>query len=139
VPQGGRLTSRPAATLVPSVELLGKEMSVSQFRVGLGNQIVNPRCSPTALARADVLTARSSGADSYWVGDHLNALFPRSIATCKYLGVAKLIPKIDAQLEPWTLLGHLAACNRFARLRLGFGVTDASRRNPAVLSPPPSA
>ena len=61
-----------------------------------------------------------------------NALFPRSIFTPQYVGVAKLIPKIDAALEPWTLLGHLASRNRFARLRLGVGVTDASRRNPAV-------
>ena len=30
------------------------------------------------------------------------------------------------------MLGHLASRNRFARLRLGVGVTDASRRNPAV-------
>ena len=35
-------------------------------------------------------------------------------------------------LEPWTVLGHLASRNRFARVRLGVGVTDASRRNPAV-------
>jgi phthiodiolone/phenolphthiodiolone dimycocerosates ketoreductase len=105
---------------------------VSGFQVGLGNLIVNSRYSPTALARADYLTALASGADSYWVGDHLNALFPRSIFTSQYLGAAKLLPKIDAVLEPWTLLGHLASRNRFARLRLGVGVTDASRRNPAV-------
>lgn len=105
---------------------------MNQFRVGLGNQIVNSRYSPTAFARADVVTARASGADSYWTGDHLNALFPRSVATPHYVGVAKMIPKIDAALEPWTMLGHLASRNRFARLRLGVGVTDASRRNPAV-------
>src|SRR4029077_4255161 len=29
-------------------------------------------------------------------------------------------------------LGYLAAKNRFARMRLGVGVTDARRRNPAV-------
>lgn len=79
-----------------------------------------------------MLTARSSGVDSYWVADHLNSLFPRSIATPDYLGVAKFVPKIDAQLEPWTMLGYLAAHNRFGRLRLGIGVTDASRRHPAV-------
>src|SRR6185312_10395807 len=77
-------------------------------------------------------TAVASGVDSFWVGDHLNALFPRSIATPQYFGAARLVPKIDAQLEPWTLLGHLASRNRFARLRLGVGVADASRRNPAV-------
>jgi phthiodiolone/phenolphthiodiolone dimycocerosates ketoreductase len=107
-------------------------VSVSGFQVGLGDLIVNSRYSPTAFARADYLTAVASGVDSFWVGDHLNSLFPRSIATRQYLGVAKLIPKIDAALEPWTLLGHLASRNRFARLRLGVGVTDASRRNPAV-------
>jgi phthiodiolone/phenolphthiodiolone dimycocerosates ketoreductase len=105
---------------------------VNQFKFGMGNQVVNSRYSPTALPRADLLTARASGADSYWVGDHLNALFPRSIATSQYLGLAKVIPKIDAQLEPWTLLGHLASRNPFGRIRLGVGVTDASRRSPAV-------
>ena len=72
---------------------------MSGFRVGLGDAIVNSRYSPTASARADYLTARASGIDSFWVGDHLNALFPRSIATPKYLGVAKLVPKIDAQRD----------------------------------------
>jgi phthiodiolone/phenolphthiodiolone dimycocerosates ketoreductase len=67
-----------------------------------------------------------------WVPDHLNSLMPRAIATPQYLGAAKLTPKIDAYLEPWTMLGHLAARNRFGRLRLGVGVTDAGRRNPAV-------
>src|SRR6476659_10649810 len=107
-------------------------MSVSAFQVGLGDQIVNSRFSPTAFARADYLTAVASGVDSFWVADHLNALFPRSIATPQYLGLARLVPKIDAHLEPWTMLGHLAALNRLGRLRLGVWVTDASRRNPAV-------
>jgi phthiodiolone/phenolphthiodiolone dimycocerosates ketoreductase len=105
---------------------------MSGFQVGLGNLIVNARYSPTALARADYVTALASGVDSLWLGDHLNSLFPRSIFTPHYVGVAKVIPKIDAALEPWTLLGHLASRNRLARLRLGVGVTDASRRNPAV-------
>jgi phthiodiolone/phenolphthiodiolone dimycocerosates ketoreductase len=76
--------------------------------------------------------ATASGVDSYWVADHLNSLYPRSIATPGYLGVAKFVPKVDAQLEPWTMLGYLACRNRFARLRLGVGVTDANRRHPAV-------
>ena len=70
--------------------------------------------------------------DSFWLPDHLNALLPRSIATPKYVGAARLVPKADAFLEPWTVLGHLAARNRLGRLRLGIGVTDAGRRNPAV-------
>lgn len=105
---------------------------MSGFRVGLGNQIINSRYSATALARSDYLTAATAGIDAYWVGDHLNSLFPRSLYTPEYVGVAKVAPKIDACLEPWTLLGHLAARSRFGRVRLGVGVTDASRRNPAV-------
>jgi phthiodiolone/phenolphthiodiolone dimycocerosates ketoreductase len=105
---------------------------VNGFRVGLGNIILNSRFSPTVLARADYLTAAAAGVDSYWAADHLNALFPRSIYTPQRVGAARVAPKIDANLEPWTLLGHLASRNRFARVRLGVGVTDASRRNPAV-------
>jgi phthiodiolone/phenolphthiodiolone dimycocerosates ketoreductase len=105
---------------------------MSGFRVGLGNEVVNSRYSATAFARADYLTAAAAGLDAYWVGDHLNSLLPRSIYTPEHLGVAKVAPKIDACLEPWTLLGHLASRTRFGRVRLGVGVTDASRRNPAV-------
>ncbi|MCV7241525.1 LLM class flavin-dependent oxidoreductase [Mycobacterium mantenii] len=70
--------------------------------------------------------------DSFWVPDHLNALLPRAIATPHYLGAARLVPKVDAYLEPWTMLGHIASWNRLGRLRLGVRVTDAGRRNPAV-------
>lgn len=102
------------------------------LKVGLGEQLFRTRYSPTALARASYLTAVATGMDSFWLPDHLNALLPRSIATPKYFGAARLIPKIDAWLEPWTVLGYLAARSRLGRLRLGIGVTDAGRRNPAV-------
>lgn len=105
---------------------------MSRFRIGLATEIFNARYSPTALARAGYLSALASGIDSFWVPDHLNALLPRAIATPQYLGAAKLVPKIDAYLEPWTMLGHIASWNRLGRRRLGIGVTDAGRRNPAV-------
>lgn len=106
---------------------------MSGFRFGVLDGIVNSRLSPTALPRMSWLTAAATGADSFWVGDHLNALLPRSIATSEYLGItAKLVPDVDAVLEPWTMLGHLATQSRARRLRLGVCVTDASRRNPAV-------
>jgi phthiodiolone/phenolphthiodiolone dimycocerosates ketoreductase len=77
--------------------------------------------------------ATATGADSFWVGDHLNALIPRSIATPEHLGFgARLVPKVDAILEPWTMLGNLAAHNKIGRLKLGVCVTDPGRRNPAV-------
>jgi phthiodiolone/phenolphthiodiolone dimycocerosates ketoreductase len=105
---------------------------MNQMRVGVSSQLLNSRYSPTMLARTNVRMAAVSGVDSYWAADHLNSLFPRSIATPGYLGVARLIPKVDAQLEPWTMLGHLASRNRFGRLRFGIGVTDTNRRHPAV-------
>lgn len=108
-------------------------MSTAGFRFGLLDAILYSRFSPATLPRASSLVAAATGADSYWVGDHLNALLPRSIATPEYLGIgAKLVPKIDANLEPWTVLGNLAARNRLRGLRLGVCVTDVGRRNPAV-------
>jgi phthiodiolone/phenolphthiodiolone dimycocerosates ketoreductase len=107
---------------------------VPEFKVGLLDQLVNARHSPTASVRASYLTAVASRIDSLWVPDRLNSLLPRAMATQQYLGTAKLTPKIDAYLEPWTMLGHLAARDRVGRLRLGVGVTDAGRRNPAVIA-----
>jgi phthiodiolone/phenolphthiodiolone dimycocerosates ketoreductase len=90
---------------------------MSGFKVVLASEIPNTRYSPTALVRGNYLTAVASSVDSLWLPDHLNSLMPRSIATPQYLGAAKLTPKIDAYLEPWTMLGHLAARNRVGRLR----------------------
>src|SRR5271165_6069158 len=105
---------------------------MSRFRFGVLDALVNMRPSPTAVARAGLLNAVVTGADSFWVPDHLNSALPRSIFTPQHVGAARLVPKVDACLEPWTMLGHLAARNRVGRLRLGIGVTDAGRRNPAV-------
>ena len=99
------------------------------FRFGLLDGIVNSRFSPTVLPRVASLTAAATGADSFWVGDHLNSLMPRSIATPEYLGVgAKLVPKVDAILEPWTMLGHLAAGTGSAGC--DFGVVCDRRQSP---------
>jgi len=102
------------------------------FSVGLSEQLLHTRYSPTALVSASYLTAVGSGVDSFWLADHLSSLVPRSVMTSQYVGAARLAPKIDARLEPWTVLGHLATRNRLGRRRLGIGVTDASRRSPAV-------
>jgi phthiodiolone/phenolphthiodiolone dimycocerosates ketoreductase len=54
---------------------------MSGFKVGLADQLVNARYSPTALVRASYLTAVASRVDSLWVIDHLNSLMPRAICT----------------------------------------------------------
>ncbi|HUB54818.1 MAG TPA: LLM class flavin-dependent oxidoreductase [Mycobacterium sp.] len=102
------------------------------LKVGVAEQLLNTRFSSTASARASYLAAVATGMDSFWVPDHINSLFPRAAMTPKYMGAARLIPDADAHLEPWTVLGNFAARNRLGRLRLGVGVTDTGRRNPAV-------
>lgn len=105
---------------------------MTKLRIGLMDPIVAARPSADSFTRANYLNAVASRVDSFWVPDHLNALFPRSLWNQKYAGGAKILPSADAYLEPWTMLGHLAARNRLGRMRLGVGVTDAGRRNPAV-------
>lgn len=102
------------------------------FRVGIMDLITAARPSVDSFTRASYLSAVASRVDSFWVPDHLNALFPRSLWQPKYCGAAKILPSVDAYLEPWTMLGNIAARNRVGRLRLGVGVTDTGRRNPAV-------
>src|SRR6201985_818415 len=102
------------------------------LKVGLVDTLVNTRYSPIALSRASYLTAVATGMNSFWLPDHLNSLLPRAVRTPKYVGAARLVPDIDAGLEPWTVLGNFAARNRLGRLRLGTAVTDVGRRNPAV-------
>ena len=96
------------------------------------NITVVSRPTAESLPRADYLNALANRVDSFWVVDHLNGLFPRSLWKQKYCGATKLMPTLDAYMEPWTMLGHLAARNRVGRMRLGVSVTDTGRRNPAV-------
>ncbi|TFV61437.1 LLM class flavin-dependent oxidoreductase [Mycobacterium sp. PS03-16] len=102
------------------------------MQVGLSDLIIAGRPRAETLTRVNYLGAAAIRADSFWVPDHLNALFPRSLWQPRYCGTAKLTPTIDATMEPWTMLGNLAARNRIGRLRLGVCVTDTARRNPAV-------
>ena len=101
-------------------------------KFGVCEQLLHSRLGPMMVAETGYRTARIAGADSFWVPDHLNNLLPRAVMTPKYSGSARLIPDIDAMLEPWTALGYLAGHHRFNRTRLGTCVTDTGRRNPAV-------
>jgi phthiodiolone/phenolphthiodiolone dimycocerosates ketoreductase len=105
---------------------------MSGMRVGVMDTALVSRPAVDSLTRANYLAAVANRVDSFWVPDHLNALFPRSIWAPQYCGAERLVPRADASLEPWTMLGHLAARNRLGRLRLGVSVTDTGRRNPAV-------
>ncbi|MGW4101415.1 LLM class flavin-dependent oxidoreductase [Mycobacterium sp. NPDC004974] len=102
------------------------------MKLGIMDPITAARPAVDTFTRANYLSAVASGVDSFWVPDHLNAMVPRALWQPKYMGGAKILPTGDAFLEPWTMLGHIAARNRIGRLRLGVGVTDTGRRNPAV-------
>jgi phthiodiolone/phenolphthiodiolone dimycocerosates ketoreductase len=105
---------------------------MNTFRVGVADATINPRIMPDLLIRNTKAVAKSAGADSIWVADHLMSLVPRSVWSPKHAGAARLVPRVDAYYEPWTELGYIAARNRLSRLRLGTAVTDTARRNPAV-------
>lgn len=102
------------------------------MKVGVVGPVVHTRLGPAVFIDSSYRLAAAARADSFWVADHLNALLPRSVMTRQYSGAARFVPKVDAYLEPWTVLGYLAARHRRSRMRLGTGVTDTGRRNPAV-------
>ena len=77
--------------------------------VGIMHNTINSKYGPKPPVQADYLTAVACGADSFWVADHLNSVLPPSMWKPKYVGAARVIPKMDAHLEPWTMLGYLAA------------------------------
>src|SRR6201995_4199172 len=104
---------------------------MANFNVGVVDFLINSRFGPTPLVRNTLLTAQAAQADSLWGVDHLNNLLPRNIMKKPYLGAAPMMPRPDACLEPWTMLGYVAAKNRLRRLKLGLAVTDARGRNPA--------
>jgi phthiodiolone/phenolphthiodiolone dimycocerosates ketoreductase len=105
---------------------------MSGMRVGIVDPILASRPTAETLTRAQYLSAVATRVDSFWVPDHLNSMWPRSLWKPQYCAGAKLVPTADAWMEPWTMLGHIAARNRIGRLRLGVAVTDTGRRNPAV-------
>jgi phthiodiolone/phenolphthiodiolone dimycocerosates ketoreductase len=79
------------------------------------------------VAETSYRTARVTGADSYWLADHLTSVMPRAVMTPKYNGIARLVPDVDAFLEPWTTLGALA------------GAADSAGCSSAPASPTPAA
>lgn len=105
---------------------------MARLRVGVQGPLFASRPRAEAFGRVSYLSAVANRVDSYWVPDHLNGVFPRSLWQRKYSGAVRLVPSPDAYLEPWTMLGHLAARNRLGRMHLGVSVTDTGRRNPAV-------
>ena len=102
------------------------------MRFGLADPCAHSRILPDSVLRTTRLNAVVTGADSILVPDHLIQVIPESIYTRKRAAGERIMPTPDACYDPWTVLGLLAARNRFRRLRLGTGCTDTARRHPAV-------
>ncbi|GGK32668.1 LLM class flavin-dependent oxidoreductase [Nocardia camponoti] len=107
-------------------------MRKQRVRAGVVDPGLHSRFVPDFTRRSARFNAATTGADSIWAVDHLIGLFPQSIWSPANVGGSRIAPASDAYYEPWTLLGYSAAKNRWPRLRLGVGVTDTGRRNPAV-------
>src|SRR6202012_204541 len=103
---------------------------MNRFQVGVADPALAGRPSVHALTQINYLAAAVGRVDSFWVPDHINSVWPRSLWRPEYCGGAALFPRIDGHTEPWTTLGYIAARNWLARLRLGVCVTDAGRRKP---------
>jgi alkanesulfonate monooxygenase SsuD/methylene tetrahydromethanopterin reductase-like flavin-dependent oxidoreductase (luciferase family) len=70
---------------------------------------------PFEALRSDCLLLEDAGFDAVWVADHIMTF-----------------PKMGTLLEPWSLLGALAAST--SRIRLGTLVTNITYRNPVLLA-----
>jgi phthiodiolone/phenolphthiodiolone dimycocerosates ketoreductase len=56
------------------------------FGVGIMTNTINSRYGPKPPIRADYPAAVASGADSFWVADHLNSVLPPPMWKPKYVG-----------------------------------------------------
>ncbi|MGW0246604.1 LLM class flavin-dependent oxidoreductase [Nocardia goodfellowii] len=102
------------------------------FRTGVLDFCLHTRFAPDLTFRANRMIAAAGGVDSLFLPDHLTGVLPSSVWLPQFIGAARWIPSVNAHYDPWTALGYIAAQNHLKRVRLGIGVTDAGRRNPAV-------
>jgi phthiodiolone/phenolphthiodiolone dimycocerosates ketoreductase len=88
--------------------------------------------APLGIERASMRLYQLFGVDSLLVPDHYLSFVPRSVWKPEFTPAAKLIPTPDAFLDPFVMMGLMAA--RYRRVRIGTGVTEPFRRHPATLA-----
>jgi hypothetical protein len=59
--------------------------------------------------------------------DHQQSVLPPSRWTPKRVGADRVIPRIEAHLEPWTILGYLAGHHRVGRMRVAYAPKSLAR------------
>ncbi len=87
---------------------------------------------PAEAAIAAVVAREADGFDAVWWADHLLHWFPLGIWTPDLVPQAASAPNPHTWMDPVPLIAAAAAVT--STVRLGIGVTDLVRRNPASLA-----
>jgi phthiodiolone/phenolphthiodiolone dimycocerosates ketoreductase len=88
--------------------------------------------APLYLERANLRLLTLFGVDSFFLPDHYLSFVPRPVWGPQFTPAAKMLPSPDAFLDPFVMMGMMAA--RYRRVRIGTGVTEPFRRHPATLA-----
>jgi phthiodiolone/phenolphthiodiolone dimycocerosates ketoreductase len=99
-------------------------------RITVGWQ--DPCLHPLWLTRVNMRMARLMGASAIWVPDHFMSFTPPSIWRPEITAAARIIPAIDALLDPIPILA--LAAQRIGGVDVGTSVTDPIRRHPMSLA-----
>jgi phthiodiolone/phenolphthiodiolone dimycocerosates ketoreductase len=88
--------------------------------------------APLWLSRLNMRLARLMGASAIWVPDHFMSFTPAEAWTPATTPAARIVPSLDALLDPLQVLA--VAATRLRRVDLGTSVTEAIRRHPMSLA-----
>ena len=88
--------------------------------------------TPLRLERAMLRLSQVLGVDSLFIPDHYCGFMPRALWRPEVIPAARQIPSPHAFLDPFVMLGMIAATYR--RVRIATGVTEALRRHPVSLA-----
>ena len=87
---------------------------------------------PLWLSRLNLRLATWMGASALWVPDHFMSFTPAAVWRPEITAAARLVPSLDALLDPLQVLAVTAT--RIRRVDLGTSVTESIRRHPMSLA-----
>ena len=83
---------------------------------------------PLWLSRVNMRLARVLGASALWVPDHFMSFTPADVWRPEITAAARVVPSIDALVDPLQLLAVTAM--RIRGVDVGTSVTESIRRHP---------
>jgi phthiodiolone/phenolphthiodiolone dimycocerosates ketoreductase len=102
---------------------------VGRVTVGYQDACVHPLW----LSRLNLRLATTvMGASALWVPDHFMSFTPRQVWRPELTSAARIVPSLDALLDPLQVLAVTAT--RIGRVDLGTSVTESIRRHPMSLA-----